>query len=378
VEIDETGRDRKAGAVDNLCVCRFWHVSFGRDSAIFDEQAGEPGGGSGPVDDPAVLEKALHDPLTEDIISGQVSESRRRHGLYFLVLLAVNAMWAFQFSGAKLATAHLGPITVTALPMLLATALLIPLLAVENRLGSAPRKRIEAWAWRDFVLLAIFGSLPAQLGLVWGVQYSLASNASVLTLTIPVLTAGMAALLLGERMTLLRWISFALAIAGVLIVSDIDWRRVELFKSHYLLGNLLIFASCVGSAFYNSYSKKALEHFSPAVVLTYSFLVVDAILLVLMFAFERPSWAVLSALGSDAWAALLAIAVFSLAVSMVLFFWVIQRIEVTQASLSIYLLPVFGVFFSSVTLHERLRPQLVVGALLVLASTFLVTTYEAN
>jgi drug/metabolite transporter (DMT)-like permease len=134
----------------------------------------------------------------------------------------------------------------------------------------------------------------------------------------------------------------------------------------------------VGSAFYNSYSKKALEHFSPATVLTYSFLVTDAILLILMFIFERPSWTVLSALGFNAWAALLAIAVFSLAVSMVLFFWVIQRIEVTRASLSIYLLPVFGVFFSSVTLHERVRPQLVAGGLLVLASTFLVTTYEGN
>jgi drug/metabolite transporter (DMT)-like permease len=305
-----------------------------------------------------------------------VAESRR--GLYFLVLLAVNAMWAFQFSGAKLATERLGPITVTALPMLLATALLIPVFLVENRVAKAPKKRIETWALRDFVLLALFGSLPAQLGLVLGVQHSLASNASVLTLTIPVLTAWMATLLLGERMTPLRWVSFVLAIAGVLIVSDIDWRSVELFRSSYLIGNLLILASCVGSAFYNSYSKKALEHFSPAAVLTYSFLVTDAVLLILMFAFERPSWAVLGALGFDAWAALLAIAVFSLAVSMVLFFWVIQRIEVTQASLSIYLLPVFGVFFSSVTLHERVRPQLVAGGLLVLASTFLVTTYEGN
>jgi drug/metabolite transporter (DMT)-like permease len=285
-------------------------------------------------------------------------------------------MWAFQFSGAKLATQRLGPITVAALPMFLATALLIPVLAIETGFRGAPRRRIETWVVRDFVLLAAFGILPAQLGLVWGVKQSLASNASVLTLTIPVLTAWMAALLLGERMTALRWFSFVLAIAGVLIVSDVDWRSVDLFKSSYLIGNVLIFASCVGSAFYNSYSKKALEHFSPAAVLTYSFLATDAVLLLLMFAFERPAWAVLTALGSDAWAALLAIAVFSLALSMVLFFWVIQRIEVTQASLSIYLLPVFGVLFSALTLHERLRPQLVAGGVLVLASTFLVTTYE--
>ena len=88
-----------------------------------------------------------------------MAESRR--GLYFLVLLAVNAMWAFQFSGAKLATERLGPITVTALPMLLATALLIPVFVVENRVAKAPKKRIETWALRDFVLLALFGTEAA-------------------------------------------------------------------------------------------------------------------------------------------------------------------------------------------------------------------------
>jgi drug/metabolite transporter (DMT)-like permease len=61
---------------------------------------------------------------------------------------------------------------------------------------------------------------------------------------------------------------------------------------------------------------------------------------------------------------------------MVLFFWVIQRIEVTQASLSIYLLPVFGVLISSVALHEKITWQLVSGGLLVFVSTFLVTSYE--
>ena len=61
---------------------------------------------------------------------------------------------------------------------------------------------------------------------------------------------------------------------------------------------------------------------------------------------------------------------------MLLYFWVIEKIDVTQASLSIYLLPVFGVLLSTVIVRERITAPLVFGGLLVFAATFLVTVYE--
>ncbi|HEV2378809.1 MAG TPA: DMT family transporter [Terriglobia bacterium] len=227
-----------------------------------------------------------------------------------------------------------------------------------------------------FFLASTLGIVPAQLGLTWGVEHSLASNASVLTLTIPVLTATMAVLLLGERIAIVRWLSFVLAVGGVLIVSDIDWSSVAIFKGTYLAGNLLIFASCLGSAFYNTYTKKLLETFSPVALLVYTFLVADLDLLVLMLVFERPRFASLTSLGAPVWGCLLAIALFSLSISMLLYFWVIDKIDVTQASLSIYLLPVFGVLLSTLVVHERVTTRLVLGGLLVFAGTFLVTVYE--
>jgi drug/metabolite transporter (DMT)-like permease len=304
-------------------------------------------------------------------------ETRARPLLYFLVLLAVNFMWAFQFSGAKMATEQLGPIAVAFVPVALSTLLLIPIVLVQNA-RRKPRVIAErrAVVVRNFILLALCGSTPAQVCLTIGLTRSLASNASVLTLTIPILTALMAVVLLGEKMTLVRWLSFAMAIAGVLLVSDVDWRSVALFHGSYLLGNALIFFSCVGSAFYNSFSKKLLDIYSPVEVLAYSFVVSDAALLMLMLLFERSSVFRLAGLGALAWLNLLVLAVFSLCMSMLLFFWVIQRIDVTRASLSIYLLPVFGVMISSIALHERIRSQLVVGGSLVFISTFLVTTYE--
>jgi drug/metabolite transporter (DMT)-like permease len=287
-------------------------------------------------------------------------------------------MWAFQFSGAKIATEQLGPITVALLPLAIATILLIPLLVIAKRNGVGQNNRAAPGnhAIRNFILLALLGSTPAQVCLTWGVKHSLAADASVLTLTIPVLTAIMAVILLGEKMTALRWVSFAMAIAGVLLVSDIDWKSLQLFHGTYLGGNLLIFGSCLGSAFYNSFSKKLLETFNPVEVLVYSFIVSDIVLFALMLLFEPGSWRALATLDAPVWLSLVLIGLFSLAVSMMMFFWVIQRIDVTQASLSIYLLPVFGVLISAVTLHEKTTVHLIVGGVLVFISTFLVTTYE--
>jgi drug/metabolite transporter (DMT)-like permease len=293
---------------------------------------------------------------------------------YFLVLVVVNLMWAFQFSGAKIATERLGPVTVTFIPLALSTVLFAPLVRLSR--GRKPKPRFTAVVARGLILAGTLGIIPSQLGLTWGVQRSLASNGSVLTLTIPVLMAIMAVVLLGERMTVVRWLSFTLAICGVLMVSDIDWRSVEIFRGTYLLGNLLLFASCLGSAFYNTYSKKLLETFNPVELLVYTFLVADIELLILMLILEPPKVGQLLSLGLGVWTTLLTIALFSLSVSMLLFFWVIDKIDVTQASLSIYLLPVFGVLLSTVFVGEKITTQLVVGGLLVFTGTFLVTVYE--
>jgi drug/metabolite transporter (DMT)-like permease len=99
-------------------------------------------------------------------------------------------------------------------------------------------------------------------------------------------------------------------------------------------------------------------------------------LLVLMMIVEPPSLSKLISLGPGVWGSLVIIAIFSLSISMVLFFWVIKRIDVTQASLSIYLLPVFGVILSNIVVKEKITLQLVAGGLLVFAGTLLITVYE--
>jgi drug/metabolite transporter (DMT)-like permease len=292
--------------------------------------------------------------------------------LAFGALIAVNAMWAFQFAGARIATRELGAILVTLAPLAVATVLVAPFARLNLELFRREHRSILI----DIILLGSLGIVPAQLGLVFGVQRTLASNASVLALTVPVLTALSASLFLYERMTKLRWLSFAIAILGVCLVSAKDIHHARLFRVEYTAGNLFILVSCAGSAFYNSYTRRALSRFPPAQVLVWSFVVADLELLLLDAIADRGGWRQLEHLEPSVWWSLILVATFSLGVSMFLYFSVIQSVEVMRAALSVYLLPVFGLVFSAILLGERLTANLIVGGILIFVSCFLVTVYE--
>lgn len=284
----------------------------------------------------------------------------------------MNAMWAFQFTGARIATQQLGAVLVTLVPLAIATLLILPFAGLNRDLFRAGNRRILV----DVVLLGTVGVLPAQLCVVLGVQRTLASNASVLSLTVPVLTALSASIFLREHMTRLRWLSFAIAIAGVCLISSRDIHDAHLFDPEYLSGNGLVFASCAGSAFNNSYSRRALSYLSPPQVLVWTFLVADVELLAIELAVDRSGWKQIGNLGLPVWWSLILIAVLSLGLSMLLYFSVIQAVEVMKAALSVYLLPVFGLAFSAILLREKLTLSLLAGGVLIFASCFLVTVYE--
>lgn len=290
------------------------------------------------------------------------------------LLLVCNLIWASQFVMVKLVQKQMGPVFATFFPMTLATLLLIPI--VQHKRSANPSAR--ALPTRDvleFILIGVFGQVVAQLFITWGVRWANASNAALLMLALPVSTAVMAYFFLGERMTPVRWISFALAIAGVIECSGIDWKELNLSSRRFLLGNLMIFLSVNGSAFYNAYSKKLLGRYSPLQVLLYSYYAVFAFLLPITLAAEPQGFRNLPRFTLMVWIGLAVLALFQYFLSMVIFLNVLTRLDATQAGLSNYLIPFFGVLIAALY-GEKLTKFMVLGGLLVLASTLLVTVYE--
>jgi len=293
------------------------------------------------------------------------------------LLLSCNLIWASQFVLAKLVQVRMGPIFATLLPMALATICLIPLVRRQQR-PRGRRSPISASDVARFAVIGVFGQVVAQLGITWGVRLAPASNAALLSLALPIATALLAYALLGERMTLVRWISFVLAVMGVLQCSGIDWHDLRFTTNGVVTGNLLIMLGILGSAFYNVYGKKLLERYTPLEVLLYSYYAVLVVLIPLTMYLEPGSLRSVASFGTEVWLGVLLLAGLQYFLSMILFLSVLKRLDAVQAGLSNYLIPVFGVLIAAGVLGERLTARMAIGGLAVLASTLLITVYEEH
>ena len=293
------------------------------------------------------------------------------------MLVLCNLIWGSQFVIYKVVQQQTGPVFAVLLPITVAMLLLTPIVSWTRRRNVAPdRSRMRDRDIWQFILIGVGGQVVAQLFVAWGVRYTLASNAALLVLTLPVSTAFMAYLFLGEHMTRLRWIGFALAIAGVVVCSGIRWGEVNLTSSKYLLGNLMVFVAINGSAFYNSYSKKLLRRYSPLEVLLYSYYVVVAVMLPLALYTEPLSFLNVTNFKFAVWLGFILLAVLQYFLAMIIFLSVLKRLEATQVGLSNYLIPFFGVLMASIVLKEQLTKSMVLGGALVLAGTLIVTVCE--
>jgi len=288
----------------------------------------------------------------------------------WLFLFSCNLMWALQFTCVKLVQDQVGSLFTVWGPMTLATVMLYPLTRWEAKNEAhPPRPRSDILI---FFLLALLGVFPAQVLTTWGTRMSLASNAALLTLTLPVSTAILAFIFLGERMNRVRWLSFGLAIIGVVLCSDVDLRSVN-FGTGYLFGNALIFAGILGSAFYNSYGKKVLERYSPMEMLFLTYVMMVAILTPFVLAAEGQVLGRVPEFTLRTWIGLALLTFFHNFLSMVLFLKALKKLDATQAALSNYLITFFGLPIAAVWLGERLKPLAIVGGVLVLGSTLLIT-----
>jgi drug/metabolite transporter (DMT)-like permease len=291
------------------------------------------------------------------------------------LLVLVNAMWAAQYPAYKTATSQAGPVALALWTFLISALVLAPFFLRERR-SSTPRD--SKFEWRGFLLLAALGLIPGSAVLAWGTKLSTASNAALLYLTLPVITAVMAVTLLRERMTWVRWGSLLLALLGVLIVSGPDWHHANLHSMRFLGGNLIILSAITGSAFYNVYSKRLLARFTPLEVLVFGYLIAAGLCVPLVLGLEPSALAAMRLYTFGVWVSLVVLSVFSWGLAMVLWMYLLRRLDVSQASVSIYLLPLLGVLFSAVLLKEKITAAMLIGGLLTLAGTILITSADTE
>jgi len=226
-----------------------------------------------------------------------------------------------------------------------------------------------------FIQLAMLGVFPAQVLMTWGTQYSLASNAAILSLCLPVITAVFAFLLLKEKMNKIRWLSFIIAIIGVILCSTGDIKQIN-FGSKYAVGNILIFLAIVGNAYYNTGIKKIADRYTEIEMVFFTYIVMVVLLTPLVLYYEHDIFARIPSFTRQTWTGMTLLTLFHNFLSMILFFKALKSLDAMQVALSNYLIAFFGLPIAAIWLGETLNSMAIAGGILVLISTIIITVID--
>lgn len=309
------------------------------------------------------------------------------------LLLIVNILWGAQSTAYKLVGGDISPIATSFLIFLIAVPSIVPLYLWQRRTGqmpTIPTEQRSLFRWENAVRFLILGVVASctMIFMASGMTKTTAANGALLSLTIPIITAVLAALFLHEHMTLARWGSLFVAMLGVLMLSvqapesaaqkgvTIDWHNLNLVNKDLMLGNLLVMLGCLGSCLFNIFSKSLLSRFSLVEILIFGYslaLVYDAAMLAV---YEPSSLATLFNHSLRTWMGLLIIGAVANGLAMALWLFLLTRMDVSQASVSIYLLPFFGVAQATIFLHEQITLPMIIGGAITLGATILTVSLD--
>jgi drug/metabolite transporter (DMT)-like permease len=292
------------------------------------------------------------------------------------LILIINFMWATQVPVIRFIGDRLGPITVAFIPMIASTLIFLPFLWVENRKRNVKFR----WRWHElkyFMLSGLIGIFIMQYAYTLGSRLTIAANAGIITLTIPVFVAILASLMLNEKLNIIRIISFILAIIGVLLTSGSDISGARFFTGQYFLGNMIFLFACLCCAFYNTYCKMLVDKkFTELEILVYSSIIGSIASIPLILWVEPFHFTSFVHSGTIAVTGIIELSLFVYGFPALLFFYVLKRMDITQAILGNYLLPFFIALLGIVLLSERISFLMIFGGSIIFISTLMVTVYE--
>jgi drug/metabolite transporter (DMT)-like permease len=294
------------------------------------------------------------------------------------LIIVMNFMWATQVPVIRLIGDSLGPIAIAFIPMILSVLIFLPVLWMENR----KRKVSMRWRWKDikqFMLPGLIGIFVMQLAYTVGSQMTLAANAGIITLTIPVIVAIFASIWLKEKLNIIRVLSFILAIGGVLMTSLSDISGANFKQGQYLKGNLIFLFACCCCGFYNTFCKRLVDKGNTELeILVYGSLIGSIASIPLLIWVEPFHYTAFFKSGKASLSGILELGLIVYGISMLLFFSVLRRMDVTQAVLGNYLLPFFIALLGILLLGEKITPVMMLGGGIILASTLMVSVSERS
>lgn len=289
-----------------------------------------------------------------------------------LALLLVAALWGGAFIAIKALLPPQGPLDWVALTWIRYASASILLLAVA--LAADPRGFLLLARRRTPLafLMGILGIAGYNLGLNYGETQVPATLALLIIPINPVLTMVLSGIFLKERITPLRWLGSALAVAGLWGVVLAAPREGGGWGPHPAWGIAAIVGAAATWSLYTLLGKPLTAEGSPlaATALSTALGTLPILLLVMGRGFAEP-WKLLASGGAAAFGWMGYLVVLCTVVAVLIYLWGLKRLPAGTVASYIYLMPAFGLIWGRVVLGEKPAAMQLAGAALLILGVVL-------
>lgn len=270
-----------------------------------------------------------------------------------LVIASVILCWAYSPIGVHMGLLSYGPGQLALLRFLIASVFMAGVALVMG-IG---RPRLWDLPW--LLVLSFFGVFLHHTSLNYGQQFVTAGASSVLAQSAPLFSVLIAFFCLKERVSLWRWSCVLLGLLGVLVViwgdhgvGNIDPR------------GLLLLLAAVSWSLYFAIQKHYAHRYSPLTMACY--MVWGGTLMLCVNLPGLSSAVVQAPLPENL--AVLVLGIFPSALAYLAWGYVLKHVEVSRASVAMYLIPPVAMMMAATLLGEHITLQVVLGGVIVLAS----------
>src|SRR5438552_3248198 len=279
------------------------------------------------------------------------------------VWLILSGIWGSTWLFIKLGLEDLPPLTFAGIRFLIASTILISLIAVRRI--SLPRTR------GDLMLLASTGILAFSLNyglLFWGEQYISSGLAALLQATIPAFGLVIAHLYLpGEQMTPAKVIGVVMGVVGVGVIFS---NQLTVAGPRALAGSAALVLSAVCVAYSNVLVKAYCRDIDSSIIATGQILIGFAPLLVIGISFEgnplKFQWTPMALV------ALFYLAIVGTVIAFLFYYWLVHHMDVTKTMLIALVTPVVAVTLGMLVLHEQMNWRTLAGGALIISGISLI------
>jgi len=245
--------------------------------------------------------------------------------------------------------------------------ILAPLLLKKEKGFPAIRK--QDWVILFFQSLA--GIFLFGIFLLYGLKFTTAAEAGVITSTTPAMVGLISFLFLKEKLTWNNGLGLALAIMGIMALNAAGTTAGVERGLNPWLGNLLIFGAVVGEALFITLGKVISGRMSPLAVST-----IVSLLGLLMFLppaiYEGLSFD-FAALNLIDWLLILYFGLVVTVVAFILWYFALAQVPASTAAVFSGVLPISAVMLSYIVLKEAFLWSHLFGLLCVLAAIYLIS-----